>query len=856
MSHELEREIQEAVGNAYRIRQRLARGGMSHVFLADDTAHARQVVIKVLDPELATSVNQERFRREIQVAVVLRHPHIVPVAAVGEARAHLFYIMPFVEGESLRSLLARERQLPIDQALGIARDVASALEYASGHNIVHRDIKPDNILIDRDGHALVTDFGIARAIERSADLASVTSTGLTLGTPTYMSPEQAAAESHVDGRSDIYSLACVTYEMLAGEPPFTGATAQAVIARHMQESPRPLRILRPELAPEVQRAIEWALAKAPADRPRSAAIFAAALAPPWVMGRGTPAGSVAARNVHGAGAGARTPGSVRTRRLPRRWLLAALAGAVAVGIASRFLPLGDAGQPRAEERAVPTRIAVTEFEDHSEGGALQHIASGLTVSLVHELAAVPALQVVSRNQLRTLRERGSSLDSIVSQLHIGSLVEGSVQQSNGRLRVFVQLVDPSTHSPLESATIERQIGEVFRLEDDVTHQVASLLRRRIGAEVRVRGSITSTRNARARDLSFRANSEREHALRVTASPEASDLAEGVTRLERADSLLEEAQRADPQWQELALDRGRIALDLALRQAGEPQRQSFERAVSFAERALATAPHTPAALELRGTTRYWEAARLPLADSLFRDRIGRAEADLSEAIALDSSRAAALGTLSLVQVASGAIPAAARTARLALAADSFLDDAATIHQALIDAYLVGGDYDAVALWCARAHADFPARAAFVQCDLTRLAEDPSIAPDRARARRLAAICDSLEPAERARKQGRDYVPLYRQLMVAAVLARAGDRDAARRIALELRRQAAPSAELTADLAYDEAYLRLLLGERAESLRLLAQYLRTRQSMRVLVARHARWRALRGDPAFEALVRPPA
>jgi serine/threonine-protein kinase len=217
-------------------------------------------------------VNVGRFKREMQVSASLHHPHIVPVLSAGQSGDDLlYYTMPYIEGETLRALMDRERQLPLDRALRVAREVADALQYAHRANIVHRDIKPENILLERQsGRAVVADFGIARAIERAADISAVTSTGLTLGTPTYMSPEQASADHDIDGRSDIYSLGCVLYEMLAGEPPFSGATARAIIARHVTEPPPSIRLARPDLPEGVDALLQRMLAKAPARRPRDA----------------------------------------------------------------------------------------------------------------------------------------------------------------------------------------------------------------------------------------------------------------------------------------------------------------------------------------------------------------------------------------------------------------------------------------------------------------------------------------------------------------------------------------------------------------------------------------------------------
>jgi len=254
--------LKAALADRYAIDRELGHGGMATVYLAQDLKHGRAVAIKVLRPELAAALGAERFLREIEIAARLTHPHILPLHDSGEAGGFLYYVMPFVQGESLRDRLNREPQLPVEEAVRIGRDVASALSYAHSHDVVHRDIKPENILFS-GGEAVVADFGIARAIV-AAGAEQLTDTGLAVGTPGYMSPEQATAAAQLDGRSDVYSLGCVLYEMLAGHPPFLGTTAQEILARHTLDPVPPLRTIRPELPAELDRAVSKALAKAPA----------------------------------------------------------------------------------------------------------------------------------------------------------------------------------------------------------------------------------------------------------------------------------------------------------------------------------------------------------------------------------------------------------------------------------------------------------------------------------------------------------------------------------------------------------------------------------------------------------------
>ena len=283
-----------ALADRYRIERELGQGGMATVYLAHDVKHDRNVALKVLRPELAAILGGERFLAEIKTTANLQHPHILPLHDSGEAGGFVFYVMPYVEGESLRDRLAREKQLPIADAVRIATEVAGALDYAHRHGVVHRDIKPENVLL-HEGQALVADFGIALAVSRSDGGTRMTETGMSLGTPHYMSPEQAMGEREITPKSDVYALGAMTYEMLLGEPPFTGPTAQSIVAKVMTEKPAPLVARRDTVPPEVEDAVLTALAKLPADRFATAADFGAALA-----GQPGPRPPTAAHTAHGA----------------------------------------------------------------------------------------------------------------------------------------------------------------------------------------------------------------------------------------------------------------------------------------------------------------------------------------------------------------------------------------------------------------------------------------------------------------------------------------------------------------------------------------------------------------------------
>jgi serine/threonine-protein kinase len=277
MTEVLER-LRNAISERYSIEHELGAGGMATVYLADDVKHDRKVALKVLRPELAAVIGAERFLQEIKVTANLQHPHILPLHDSGDADGFLFYVMPYVEGETLRDKLHREKQLGIDEAVDITKAVAAALDYAHRHDVIHRDIKPENVLI-HDGQALVADFGIALAVSQAGGT-RLTETGLSVGTPHYMSPEQAMGDRELDARSDVYSLGAMLYEMLAGDPPYTGSTAQAIVAKVITEKAPPVTTHRDTVPTHVAASISKALSKLPADRFTSAADFAAALTNP------------------------------------------------------------------------------------------------------------------------------------------------------------------------------------------------------------------------------------------------------------------------------------------------------------------------------------------------------------------------------------------------------------------------------------------------------------------------------------------------------------------------------------------------------------------------------------------------
>jgi TolB-like protein/Flp pilus assembly protein TadD/tRNA A-37 threonylcarbamoyl transferase component Bud32 len=539
---------------------------MATVFLAHDLKHRRRVALKVLHPELAPTLGPDRFLREIHTAAALAHPHILPLFDSGEADGLLWYTMPYVDGESLRARLTREHQLAVADAVQIAIEVADALAYAHDHGIIHRDIKPENILLtgsrSRDrgvsagGHALVADFGIATAIELAA-AERLTQTGIAVGTPAYMSPEQATADRDVDHRSDVYSLGCVLYEMLAGEPPYAGATPLAVIARRFADPvPAPSR-LRPTVPQWLDRAVRAALAPLAADRCPSAAELARSLAPP----------------------------------------------------AAAEIP----------QVAVERSIAVLPFVNLSADQEADYFADGVAEEILSALTRVQQLQVAARSSAFAFKGKSEDIGEIGRKLKVATVLEGSVRKIGNRLRVTAQLVDVGSGYHLWSERYDREMADVFAIQDDIAQNIVSALRlalteqerRAIQSPVKVnveayeyylRGrqlfhqfrqkSLDFALQMYARAIAIEPRFARAYAgiadchcrcaLPEAASPGSDPLYEShdpaASSLQQADAASRKAIELDPESAEAHASRGYA---LSLQGRFEEARQAFETAIHLA-----------------------------------------------------------------------------------------------------------------------------------------------------------------------------------------------------------------------------------------------------------------------------------
>ncbi len=441
--------LSATLAERYQVERELGQGGMATVYLARDLRHGRKVAIKVLRPELAAALGAERFLREIRTTANLRHPHILPLYDSGETSGLVYYVMPFVDGGTLRDRLDRDKQLPIDEALGIAREVADALGYAHAHGVVHRDIKPENILLEGE-HAVVSDFGIARAVS-ALGVDRLTETGTALGTPLYMSPEQAAGSHDVDGRSDLYSLGCVLYEMLGGQPPFTGPTAQSVARQHLVTDAAPVTNLRPTVPPEVAGALARTLAKNPADRFNPAAQFVQAL---------SPAASAAPPAVPVEPA--------RPAWRPARSPLWAAVGVAAVGLVG-WVATRSAGRPAPASTI--ERIAVLPMDNQTGDTAQRFFADGMTREVIGVLSEV-GVRVLGHRAIAGYRGSALPVTRIAKELGVDAIVAGAVTRAGTVVQVSAELTDPRTGEALWSRTFSRPATDVLALQREIAGEIA------------------------------------------------------------------------------------------------------------------------------------------------------------------------------------------------------------------------------------------------------------------------------------------------------------------------------------------------------------------------------------------------
>jgi serine/threonine-protein kinase len=778
---------------------------MATVYLAHDLKHDRKVAIKVMRPELSAILGGERFLREVSIAAKLNHPHILALYDSGEAEEFLYYVMPYVEGESLREKLNREKQLSVDEAISITTQVGAALDYAHEQGVIHRDIKPENILMYQ-GEALVADFGIALAV-RSAGGTRLTDTGLSLGTPEYMSPEQATGERELDARSDVYSLAAVMYEMLVGEPPHTGPTVQAIMAKLLNERPISPRTLRDTVTEELEDVLMKGLAKLPADRFSGAMQFAQALVPQTLTPREA------------------THGLTRDKRL---LITASLIILVVAVLATRELWMGpsadrsletqDASYTLTPDTPPPQSLAVLYFADMSGSQELAFLADGLTEALIDTLRRLAHLDVRSRNAMAPYRTLSVSPDSIARVLEVDALINGTVDSADGEVFARVWLVDGATGYESEPREVHGYFQEILILNDELVTEVLGLwdewptLSWRRSSWRPPRREVDLARSSAW--ILVRQAERMRHDAEVLV--EGDDVNGATQAFLQADSVLAAAELADPHWTEPIVLRGSVANRLSRMAENQLLALSWiDSAIAHADRALATDSNDARALEVRGTARYFRWTRYrpnsrDEADQLFQ----LARQDLESALEADQTLASAHNVLSVLYVQEGDFTSAMLQARRAYEADAYVALADEVLNRLFwSAYNLEQHTEALD-WCDEGRRRFPADVRFAECQiwlLTTDAKDPNVD---------AAWELASEIVERTPEPNRDLMRHVTTTVASGVLALAGLEDSARSVLL--RNRASRDVDPTLQLRYYEAYMRVLLGDHDEAIDLLREF----------------------------------
>ena len=802
-----------AISDRYDIVRELGRGGMATVYLANDAKHGREVAIKVLLPELSATLGADRFEREIRVAAKLQHPHILGLFDSGSAAGLLYYVMPFVKGESVRDRIDREGMLPIEDAIQITLEVNDALGYAHKQGIVHRDIKPENILLS-GGHALVADFGIARALSEQTS-AKLTQTGMSMGTPYYMAPEQASGET-VGPTADLYSLGCVLYEMLSGEPPFTGKNSMQIMARHAMEQVPSIRIVRAVVPEEIEQAIFIAMNKASADRPQNAEQFAQLL--------GLPLGNTATMRLMTPTMQRRIPsGSIPlvAAMQARPWWKrpAAVAGAavlvMAVAAGGWFAANGRKSSATAGPEA--RRLAVLYFTYPAKDSALGPVADGLTEGLTRTLSTASSYSVVSTTGAGRFRESTLPVDSIARALRVGYLVRGELETEGSNVRVSVRL-DDASGAPLGRASFPVPGASVVSARDTLAIIVSDLIRTQLGQQFQVSEQRASTSSAESWLLLQRG----EAARKSMESAGARDTVQLERWYRAADSLYTAAAAGDSKWSEPDARRALISYRRA-RLPGDPAsvRRWIATGLAHADKALQIDPDNADALETRGNLTYWAWLQNLEEDATKKAaQIASAKTDLEKATTLNRNQAGAYATLSHLY---NNFPGSSSTdvllaAQRAYEVDEFLSEAERVLNSLFLAAYDLGQFDKADQWCAEAQRRFPKGVRAVRCQLylyTTRARTPNVPA----AWKLADSVVALSPPGPVARLNAD-------MLIAMAIAQASKTtpalaDRARHVIK--RSEGDATVDKTRDLAWLGAMAYTMLGDKPEAVRLLKAYL---------------------------------
>jgi serine/threonine-protein kinase len=585
--------LARALSGRYRIERELGRGGFAIVYLAHDVRHDRPIALKVLHDEVAASLGAERFEREIKLAARLQHPHIVGVFDSGEIDGRLWFAMPFIDGESLRDRLERERQLPIADAVGIAREVADALDYAHHNGVLHRDIKPENILLS-GRHALIADFGIARALSAGDERSGLTGTGMSIGSPGYMSPEQATAERQLDERTDVYSLGCVLYEMLAGEAPFTGPNAQAVIARMLTESARPIHGVRPGVSEALDVVLAKALARVPADRFPNIRAFSDALgaAMSTVTTEATPAHKAA------------------SAQPPHRWrtpIFGVFTLGVLIGLGGLFAWRRQHVDPGSQTLAVLPFESAGSTED-------AYFADGITDEVRGKLAAIPGLRVTARASANQYRASKKTPGEIGGELSVAFILTGTVRwavATDGKktVRVTPELIRVADNSTKWQQPFDIVLSDVFATQSTIATQVAESLHVQMEPSVKEQLATQPTKNLEAYDEFLRG----EKITEAMGNTDPKALEAGFAHYQHAVELDSTFVQA---WVRVAMVKGAMYRDHPTAERDADMLRAVKRVQQLAP--SSTNAHRVMALYQRNVKKEFRAAYDELADALKSD----------------------------------------------------------------------------------------------------------------------------------------------------------------------------------------------------------------------------------------------
>jgi eukaryotic-like serine/threonine-protein kinase len=752
--------LRATLADRYSIEREIGAGGMSRVYLAEETRFGRKVVIKVLSRDLSGAISAERFEREIQLVARLQHPHILPLLTAGESQGSLYYTMPFVPGESLRERIVREGRLPLRDAFRIASEVADALACAHSEGVIHRDIKPENVLLS-SGHAVVADFGIAKAISVSQTAVTgtgndvgITQVGTSLGTPAYMSPEQAAGEQHLDGRTDIYSLGCVLYEMLAGRQPFTGVSVGAVIAKRFTETPVSLRTIDSAIPIEAERIVVRAMGREPSER------FA-----------------TASQMVH----------------------------ALAAASASRSGPNGSAdGKPS---------VAVLPFVNLSSNADDEYFSDGMTDEIINALAHVRGIRVAARTSAFVFKGQKVDLRTIAQQLSVQTILEGSVRRAGTRVRISVQLVSAADGLHLWSERYDRELADVFVLQDEIAQAISLALEERLGG-----GAAATTPEERVKE-------PLQRAARAPVNPAAYDIyLRGRFLFEQhsatdAIACFERAVAIDPHFA-LAHTWCGWANMLAANLNMLPALTAFPRARAAADYAIALEPNLPEALLGQAFVAWWFDWDMARAQTL-----GRKVLELAPALS-NAHELLALTFLSAERFEEG-VESIERAYALDPLSDFMLYDLALTLQ----------------------FAGEPTRA--IDALRPALARSPGNGGLHLLLGTALFLLDRLPEARTALERGRELTPANAQLRgtLVCVLAAMGDTDGARQRLGELEKEAERSSGSAVEVACGYHWL----GDDEAAYSWLERAFLARTLWMTFLHLEPRLRRMRSTQRFEELVR---